>query len=99
MHERDRLLLIAVRKHLGLRTNIYWQKPYRNDGVNRGATIRILVRGVGELKNIIVPLFRNKLKGYKGIQFSAWLEKIGNDPDVYDRYKILYQLHKSNYWN
>lgn len=99
MHERDRILLIAMRKHLGLTTNIYWQKPNKSDGVNRGATIRIMIRGVEELKNIIVPFFYKKLKGYKGIQFNEWMEKMGNDPDVYDRYKPIYHLYKSGYWD
>ena len=30
--------------------------------------------------------FLQKLKGYKGKQFIEWLEKIGSDPDISDRY-------------
>lgn len=43
---------------------------------------------------MIVPLFRNKLVGHKRLQFEAWMEKIGKDPEVPDTYKILYRLHR-----
>src|SRR3989344_3628645 len=98
MHERDLELIQALNETLGIKSNIYRLGPYRNDGVNRGAIARIMVRDLGTLKNIIIPLFYNRLKGYKGHQFNEWLEKIGSDPAVPDRYKLLYRLHKTGYF-
>ncbi len=98
MHERDRELLIAINEKLSVKREIYYFKPYNKDGYNRGGTVRITIRDFGTLKNTIIPLFYNRLHGYKGIQFNNWLEKIGSDPLVPERYKLLYRLHKTGYF-
>lgn len=56
------------------------------------------MREIGPLKNIIIPLFYNRLAGAKADQFNEWLEKIGNDPFVPESYKILYRLHKNGFY-
>src|SRR3989344_569479 len=63
MHERDKSLIIAVKDKLGLDNPIYILGPYKKDGYKRGKTARLIVRDLGSLKNIIIPLFRNKLVG------------------------------------
>lgn len=94
MHERDRHLLELVRDALGLRNKIYERKPWRGDGYNRSPSVGLVVREFDQIKDIIIPLFYKRLKGYKARQFTDWLEKIGNDPDVSDRFKSLYRIYK-----
>lgn len=60
---------------------------------------RIMVRDVGQIKNKIVPLFYGKLNGYKSIQFREWMEVIGTDPDVPDRYKFIYKIYKKGFYD
>ncbi|MEX2033242.1 MAG: LAGLIDADG family homing endonuclease [Candidatus Colwellbacteria bacterium] len=98
MHERDEALLYSVKETLGLSTKIYQFKAYTKDGYKRGNKAVIVVRGMGPLKNVIIPLFYGKLRGYKATQFLNWLEKIGTDPEVIDQYKLLYRLHKTGYF-
>lgn len=103
MHERDKPLIEMVRNRLAPRNKIYVYKmldmeTHRGKVYKRGAMARFMVRDLGNLKNKVIPLFYNNLLGYKGIQFNKWLENIGNDPLVPDRYKILYRLHKAGYW-
>ena len=97
MHVRDRCLIEAVAKHLGLKNEVYMYPPYPNhkDSFNRGWSARLIVREFISLRDIIIPFFHNKLKGHKGEQFMVWLEKIGSDPNISDKFKSLYQLYKS----
>jgi len=96
MDERDTNLLTLMRDKLELRNPIYFRKAYINkkSGYRVGRTAVLVVREFDQLKDIIIPFFYKKLKGYKGQQFMMWLEKIGSDPDISDRYKSLYRLHK-----
>ncbi len=79
---------------LGLKSKIYNRPAWRGDGVNRGRSVILIVRDFQQLKDIIIPLFYKKLKGHKGKQFIEWLEKIGSDPDISDRFKSLYRIYK-----
>lgn len=94
MHIRDKELIEAVKRQMGLKNKIYVYPPYLKDGIKRGWSARIIVREFNQLKDIIIPFFYKKLKGHKGKQFLDWLEKIGNDPDISDRFKSLYKLYK-----
>ncbi len=99
MNVRDRWLLIETAEHLGIKDNVYIHKAWKKDGYNRGDTVRFMVRSFDQLKDIIIPFFYKKLAGYKGEQFVSWLESIGSDPAVAPRYKPLYNLYKSGYWD
>jgi len=99
MHHRDIWLLEGVCTHLRLDNNVYMYKAYRKDGAKRGAQASFVIRSPESLKNIIIPFFYKKLAGYKGRQFIEWLENIGSYSDVPDRYKTLYELYKSGYWD
>ena len=99
MNERDGDLIEAVRNHLNIKTRMYRLGPYRKDGHNRGAIVRLMVRDLGTLKNTIVPFFYKKLHGHKGIQFEEWLEDIGRDTSVPKNYKIIWRLYKSGYYD
>lgn len=101
MHIRDKDLLDKVRQKLGLKIKIYYREPsinIQNAKTQKtylsGRSAILVVRDFIQLKDIIIPFFYKKLVGYKGVQFIAWLEKIGSDPDVSDRYKSLYRLYK-----
>lgn len=99
MHERDQILLWGIKNALGLRNKLYHLGPYRKDGINRGKQVVLTVRDLGQLKNIIIPLFYgNRLIGYKRNQFNDWLEKMGIDPEVAESYRLLYRLHKTGYF-
>ena len=98
MHERDEELLRSVRNIMGLENKVYNYKSSNKDGYNRGRKAFLIVREIGNLKNIIVPFFYDRLVGFKGVQFDKWLENIGSDPDVPESYKIIYRLHRNNYY-
>ena len=98
MHERDEPLLLLVRDTLGLTNRVYNYQQSNKDGINRGRKAFLIVREIGGLKNIIIPLFYNRLVGHKGIQFKEWLENIGKEPMVSAGYGILYRLHANGYY-
>src|SRR3989344_3282304 len=102
MHARDKDLLMLVKNKLKLKNRIY---EYRstplhmyNKSYKRGNKAILIVRDFPALKNVIVPLFYGKLQGYKRIQFHEWLERIGSDTMVVPKYKLIYRLHKNNYF-
>jgi len=101
MHIRNKDLLNKIKQKLGIKNKIYYRPPRMN--IQNVVTQKqylsernaiLVVRDFIQLKDIIIPFFYKKLAGYKGGQFIAWLEKIGNDPDISDRYKSLYRLYK-----
>lgn len=100
MSNVDLELLEEVKETLGIRNRIYSYAP-RVDRVshNRRGMCILIVRDVGQLKNIIVPIFYKKLNGYKAKQLESWLENIGTDPEVPERYKFIYKLYKSGYFD
>lgn len=101
MHIRDKDLIEAIRDNLGLKVKIYYRSPRVNISNAKTGDVYLserqtilVVRDFKQLKDIIIPFFYKKLKGHKGNQFIEWLEKIGADPDVSDRFKSLYRLYK-----
>lgn len=98
MHVGDRKLIEAVRDYLCLKNKVYAYHYPGKDGAKRGPQAVLIVREIGNLKNIVIPFFYGKLAGNKGIQFNDWLEKIGSDPTVSGGFKILYRLHKSGFY-
>jgi hypothetical protein len=101
MNYRDRDLLNLIKNKMGLKNKLYYRIP----GVNiqnaktgkkylSGRQAILVVRDFEQLRDVIIPFFYKKLVGYKGVQFMDWLEKIGSDPDVSDRFKSLYHLYK-----
>jgi len=102
MNSRDRDLIISVKDKLDLKNRVYTYRSTPLHAFNksyiRGSKSILIVRDFPSLKNIIIPVFYGKLRGYKGIQFNAWLELIGTDPAVPSLYKLLYKLHKSGFY-
>jgi len=98
MHVRDKALLEGIRDHLGLKNRVYVYDHQRNDGYKRAPNAMLIVREIGNLKNIIIPFFYNKLASHKAVQFNEWLENIRNDPTVPESYDILYRLHENGYY-
>lgn len=99
MHERDEKLLNKVADFLDLKSDVHTFKPYLKDGHNRGRQAKLMVRDTPSLVNIIMPLFYKKLLGYKADQFEAWVKRIGSDSTVPKRYKLMYALYISGYWD
>ena len=96
------IAIISIRNKLGLKNRVYTYRSTPLHAFNksyiRGSKSMLIVRDFPSLKNIIIPVFYGKLRGYKGIQFNAWLELIGTDPAVPNLYKLLYRLHKSGFY-
>ena len=99
MSRRDKELLYLVKEKLKLRNKVYEYPPrIRKDGYKRGGMCMLVVRDFGQLKNIIIPVFYEKLRGNKAKQFEEWLEKIGSDPDVLESFRFLYKLHVNGFY-
>ncbi len=101
LHIRDKYLLEMIRDKIGLKNKIYYRVPrvaIQNAKSGKKYLSErqaiLVVRDFQQLKNNIIPFFYKKLYGHKGIQFMEWLEKIGSDPGVSDRFKSLYRLYK-----
>jgi len=100
MADGDGNLLSAVVNKLGLHNIVYIYKPrIRKDGYKRRGAAILMVRDLGQLKNIIVPLLYKRLVGNKGIQFENWIRKIDLDPDVPEGFSIISKLYKSGFYD
>jgi hypothetical protein len=98
MHIRDKELIEKVKNKLKLKNKIYEYYYPRKDGSKRGPTATLIVREIGNLKNIIVPLCYRKLIGNKAISFENWIEKIGKEEKITKSYKFIYDLYKSGFY-
>src|SRR3989344_8583331 len=98
MSVRDTALIQGVVDTLGLDSRVYVYNHQGHDGHERQRQAMLIVREIGNLKNIVVPFFYNQLAGNKAFQFEDWLECIGHDPWVPESYKIIYRLHKNGYY-
>ena len=101
MSQQDNDLILLLKESMGLKGGLYSYGPRKNkkDNYNRQGMTTLMVRDLGQLKNIIVPLFHRKLIGYKAKQFSDWIEKIGSDPAVPGRYKLIHKLYTSGFYD
>ena len=99
MHERDEELLRLIRNTLKLPNRIYKYKNDKKDGYKRGKITILIVREIGAIRTIIVPLFYKRLIGNKGRQFDAWMEKIGSDPEIPPKFKSVYHLYKTGFYD
>ena len=99
MHERDQELLKLIRNTLELKNRVYNYKSSMRDGHKRGRKAVLIVREIGSLKNVIVPLFYKRLRGYKGLQFENWIRNIELDPFVPVVYKIISYNYKSGFYD
>ena len=99
MSQRDKNLIYMIKDKLGLRNKIYEFKGRVNGKYTSKPMITLIVRDFGQLKNIIVPFFYKKLAGNKGRQFNDWIEKIGTDPDVPEKYRFINKLCKIGYYD
>jgi hypothetical protein len=75
LHVRDKELITAVRDSLGLRERIY---EYTH---NNRHYVMLIVRNIGSLKNVIIPIIYPRLAGYKRLQFLRWFREFFS-PDI-----------------
>jgi len=100
MTSRDKDLIWSVRDKLGLRNTVYEYKTKpREDLYDRQSKVILIVRDIGQLKNIIVPLCYKKLCGNKGVQFENWIREIGSDPKVSKGYKFIHHIYHSGFYD
>src|SRR5579862_5763191 len=73
MSSQDHDLVLNLKNILKIK-GCFYEYPPRNqkDGYKRQGKSILIVRDVGQLKNIIVPLFYKKLNGFKSVQFLDW---------------------------
>lgn len=98
MNSKNKDLVEGVRDFLGLKNKVYVYENKAKDKVIRDPYTLLIIRGVGDLKNIIVPFFYNSLAGCKEEEFIGWLERIGEDEAVPERYKIIHRLYKGGFY-
>lgn len=98
MNIRDRALIESVRDLLKLKNKVYIYHYPHSGGISRGPQAMLIVREYGAMKNVVIPMFYDKLIGHKAIQFNEWLEKIGRDPLVPESYRLFYRLHKAGFF-
>ncbi len=90
MSAQDEELMGLIRDRLGLKNKIYSYSPRNNRfSQNRQGMCILIVRDFPQLKNVIVPLFLNKLHGNKGRQLKSWLKQMKEDSSVPAKYKLL----------
>jgi len=94
MNINNKDLLEEIKNQLGLKNKIYIYHYPGKERTKREKQAILMVRDFRQLKDIVIPFFYGKLKGYKNRQFLDWLEKIGRDPEISNRFKSLYRLHK-----
>ncbi|MDI6717693.1 MAG: LAGLIDADG family homing endonuclease [Patescibacteria group bacterium] len=99
VNEQDRDFLEKIKNTLGFKNEIYIQKGFQKDGIKRNEKAQLIIRDFEQLKDIIIPLCYKKLKGNKAKQFNDWMEKLGCDQNVSERYKSLYRLYKWGVYN
>jgi len=99
MSVRDKELIEGVRDSLNLKNNVYVYNYQGKDGSVRQSQAMLIVREFSSLRDIVIPLFYKKLKGYKRIQFEEWISNIGNDPFVPKTFKILNSIYKNGYFD
>jgi hypothetical protein len=99
MHIRDKKMITMMRDKLKLKNRIYEYNYQGKDGSHRGPTVTLIVREVGNLKNIIVPLCYKKLVGNKSISFEKWMNIIGADPGITKGYKFINHLYELGFYD
>lgn len=87
-------LLESIKDKLGLRNKIYLYYYPGKEKTKREEQAILMVRDFEQLKDVIIPFFYKQLIGYKGNQFVEWIEKIGKDPEISNRFKTLYRLYR-----
>ena len=98
MHVRDKKLITMMRDKLKFKNKVYEYNYPCNDGYKRGPTVTLIVREIGNLKNIIVPLCYKKLIGNKADSFEKWIDAIGKDPRVTKPYKFIHKLYDDGFY-
>ncbi len=100
MSDEDEALLLEVRSVLDLKNKIYVYKTVMSSSGRRKRGRAILtVRDLGQLKNNIVPVFRQGLRGAKSRQLKEWLEEIGRAQEIPESFRILHLLHRSGFYD
>ncbi len=98
MSGQNRSLIELVKETLGLKNRIYEYKRKSKKDNNNHSMVILNVRDFGQIKNIVVPFFYKKLRGDKAKQFEDWIYKIGNDPDVEEKYRLICKIYKEGFY-
>ena len=98
MAARDKDLIEGVRDTLNLKNKVYVYNHQGKDGSIRQPQAMLIVREFPSLRDVIIPVFYKKLKGYKRFQFEEWIDIIGSDPAVPKTFKILYKIYNNGYY-
>ena len=88
-------LMNEIKNKLKLKNRLYKFYNNRSDRLKRTESIKLIVRELKNIENIIIPFFHKKFLGYRTEQFNDWLYTIEKDPLVPFSYKKIYWRHKS----
>lgn len=96
----DRSMVILTKNLLFIRNRVY-EHPSKigRDGYLRRYLAEIIIRDVGQLKNKVVPFFYGTQSKIKRSELHDWIQKIGSDPMVPERYKIISKLYSRGFYN
>ncbi len=94
MGAQNKKLLEEIRDYLALKNKVYEYHYPGKEKSKREPQAILIIRDFKQLKDIIIPFLYKRLRGYKEKQLIQWLEEIGRDPDISDRFKSLYRLYK-----
>jgi len=98
MGVENKELIQGVKDRMGLKNKVYEYSHQGKDGSKRKPYALLIVRDVDGLKNKTIPFLYKKLVGPKADQLEEWLELIGSEKMVPERYKVIYRLHKNGYY-
>lgn len=95
MKKEDIYNLKLIKRELKLKSKIYTYEPARGkDGYTRSATSMLIIRDIGELKDIIIPKSTSVLVGEKRSKFLKWLKQIRSGESVPSGYKLMASMFK-----
>lgn len=94
--EKHAMLILAA-KIIGLRNKIYFYK-YKQGKKNYFQAL-LIVRDVGQLKNIIIPIFLKLMFVAKQVNLEDWMEEIIKNKAIPERYKVLYRIYRSRFYS
>lgn len=88
-------LMNNIKNKLKLKNKLYKISNQKQDGSKRKDSIKLIIRELKSIENIIIPFFHKKFMGYRTEEFNNWLLAIEKDPLVPFSFKKIYWRHKS----
>ena len=98
MNIKNKKLIKAVKEKLELKNKVYTYEKKEKDSKVRSRAM-LIVRDFGQIKNVIIPFFYKGLIGSKGRKFESWIERMGKDPEIDEKYRFIYKIYKEGFFD